>query len=48
MSALPGVLDPFQERARAVLRTGWRPPVAPGPSREDLARLVGDHELVAA
>jgi 2-polyprenyl-6-methoxyphenol hydroxylase-like FAD-dependent oxidoreductase len=48
MTALPGVLDPFQERARAVLRTGWRPPIAAGPSRADLARLVHDHELVAA
>jgi 2-polyprenyl-6-methoxyphenol hydroxylase-like FAD-dependent oxidoreductase len=48
MTALPGVLDQFQERARAVLRTGWRPPVAAGPSRADLARLISNHELVAA
>jgi 2-polyprenyl-6-methoxyphenol hydroxylase-like FAD-dependent oxidoreductase len=48
MTALPGVLDPFRQRARAVLRTGWRPPIAAGPSRADLARLVRDHEPVAA
>jgi hypothetical protein len=48
MTALPGVLDPFRERARAVLRTGWRPPIAAGPSRADLARLINDHEPVPA
>jgi 2-polyprenyl-6-methoxyphenol hydroxylase-like FAD-dependent oxidoreductase len=40
MTALPAVLDPFPDRARAVLRTGWRPHVAPGPSRAELARLI--------
>jgi hypothetical protein len=48
MTALPGVLDPFQERARALLRTGWRPPTAAGPSRADLARLVDHHQPIAA
>ena len=37
MQAPPSVLDPVQDRARAVLRTGWRPPYAAGPSREELA-----------
>ena len=37
MQALPGALDPVQDRARAVLRTGWRPPYAAGPSRGELA-----------
>jgi 2-polyprenyl-6-methoxyphenol hydroxylase-like FAD-dependent oxidoreductase len=37
MLALPSVLDPARERALAVLRTGWRPPWADGPSRDDLA-----------
>lgn len=37
MLALPSVLDPVRERALAVLRTGWRPPWADGPSRDELA-----------
>lgn len=39
MAALPASLDPLQERARAVYATGWRPPVAAGPDREELAVL---------
>lgn len=39
MQALPCVLDPAQEKARAVLRSGWRPPYADGPSRDELAGL---------
>jgi 2-polyprenyl-6-methoxyphenol hydroxylase-like FAD-dependent oxidoreductase len=41
MLAGPSVLDPVEEKARAVLQTGWRPPWAPGPSRAELADLVG-------
>ena len=37
MQALPAVLDPVRDRARAVLRTGWRPPYTTGPSRDELA-----------
>jgi 2-polyprenyl-6-methoxyphenol hydroxylase-like FAD-dependent oxidoreductase len=37
MQALPAALDPVQDRARAVLRTGWRPPYTAGPSRDELA-----------
>jgi hypothetical protein len=37
MLALPAVLDPVRDRARAVLRTGWRPPYTAGPSRDELA-----------
>jgi 2-polyprenyl-6-methoxyphenol hydroxylase-like FAD-dependent oxidoreductase len=37
MQALPSVLDPVRDKARAVLRTGWRPPYTPGPSRGELA-----------
>jgi hypothetical protein len=37
MQALPAVLDPVRDRARTVLRTGWRPPYTAGPSRDELA-----------
>jgi hypothetical protein len=37
MLAPPSVLDNVQENARAVLRSGWRPPDADGPSRDELA-----------
>jgi hypothetical protein len=40
MQALPSVLTPMEARARAVLRTGWRPPLASGPTRDELADLV--------
>lgn len=40
MLAGPGVLDPVQDKARAVLRTGWRPPFAEGPSCDELAELT--------
>jgi len=40
MQALPAVLDPVRDRARAVLRTGWRPPYAAGPSRDELADAI--------
>jgi 2-polyprenyl-6-methoxyphenol hydroxylase-like FAD-dependent oxidoreductase len=39
MLALPASLDVVQERAAAVYACGWRPPVAAGPSREELAAL---------
>lgn len=39
MAALPESLDAHQGRAKAVYATGWRPPVAPGPDREELAAL---------
>ena len=37
MAALPSSLDAAVDRARAVLRTGWRPAWGAGPSRDDLA-----------
>lgn len=40
MLALPSVLDPAQEPARAVLRTGWRPPWAAGPAGDELAESI--------
>jgi hypothetical protein len=36
----PAVLDQVQEKAHVVLRTGWRPPIAEGPNREQLAELT--------
>ena len=40
MLAGPAVLDQVQDKARAVLRTAWRPPFAEGPTREQLADLT--------
>jgi hypothetical protein len=40
MMAPPSVLGQVEDRARAVLATGWRPPYAEGPSREDLVDLL--------
>ena len=37
MLAPPAILDTVQDQARAVLRSGWRPPYAAGPSRDELA-----------
>jgi 2-polyprenyl-6-methoxyphenol hydroxylase-like FAD-dependent oxidoreductase len=40
MLALPGSLDAVQARAREIYATGWRPPLPPGPSRDELGDLV--------
>lgn len=40
MMAPPSVLVPYEEPVRALLRTGWRPPAAAGPSRDELANVV--------
>ena len=40
MLALPGSLDAVQARARNIYATGWRPPVSPGPTRDELASLA--------
>jgi 2-polyprenyl-6-methoxyphenol hydroxylase-like FAD-dependent oxidoreductase len=40
MQALPTSLKAAEEDARAVLRTGWRPPYEPGPSAPDLAEVL--------
>ncbi len=39
MVAGPEVLDQVQDKARVVLRTGWRPPYAEGPTRDQIAEL---------
>jgi flavin-dependent dehydrogenase len=41
MLTLPGSLDAVQARAREIYAGGWRPPIPDGPSREELASLVG-------
>jgi flavin-dependent dehydrogenase len=41
MLTLPGSLDAIQARAREIYAGGWRPPIPDGPSREELASLVG-------
>ncbi|MGN6473235.1 MAG: FAD-dependent oxidoreductase, partial [Mycobacteriales bacterium] len=40
MLALPSILDSVQDKARAVLATGWRPPYGDGPSREQLVAEI--------
>lgn len=40
MVGTPAVLAPFEERAREILRTGWRPKPAEGPTRDELAELA--------
>jgi len=40
MLAPPTVLDSVQDKARAVLRTGWRPAYAAGPTRDELVTLA--------
>jgi len=40
MLAPPTVMDSVQDKARAVLATGWRPAYAAGPSRDELAELI--------
>lgn len=41
MLAPPAVLDGVEELARDVLRTGWRPPLADGPTRDELVEAIG-------
>ena len=40
MLAPPASLDTVQARARAIYAAGWRPPMPPGPTRDELAALV--------
>ena len=49
MVAPPQILQPAQQRVRELLRTGWRPPIGDGPTRDELAAAVtGALELSAA
>jgi 2-polyprenyl-6-methoxyphenol hydroxylase-like FAD-dependent oxidoreductase len=40
MLQLPSCLDPVEPLARAVYRSGWRPPFTPGPDRRELREVV--------
>jgi 2-polyprenyl-6-methoxyphenol hydroxylase-like FAD-dependent oxidoreductase len=40
MTALPASLRAVEPRARALYATGWRPPFAPGPTRDELADII--------
>jgi hypothetical protein len=40
MSALPASLAPAEPLARAVYESGWRPPQADGPTRDELVELL--------
>jgi hypothetical protein len=42
MSAPPTTLAPAEPRARVVSETGWRPPFAEGPNRDDLVALMSN------
>jgi hypothetical protein len=44
----PSALAEVEERARAVLRTGWRPPYAEGPNRSELAGLISERSAAEA
>lgn len=46
MLAPPSALAPHEEAARSLLRTGWRPTVAPGPTRDELAQVVRECGLL--
>ena len=40
MTALPETLRPAEPLARAVYQDGWRPPYAPGPTRDELVDVI--------
>ena len=40
MTALPATLAPAETLARAVYQSGWRPPYAPGPTRDQLVNVI--------
>jgi hypothetical protein len=42
MTALPASLRVAEPRARALYASGWRPPLAPGPARGELAGIIHD------
>jgi hypothetical protein len=39
MTALPSSVAPAQHLARTVYQSGWRPPMADGPTRDELLQL---------
>ena len=48
MTALPATLAAVEPLARAVYATGWRPPYADGPSRDQLVEVIGAAHSAAA
>jgi 2-polyprenyl-6-methoxyphenol hydroxylase-like FAD-dependent oxidoreductase len=48
MTALPATLAPAEPLARAVYETGWRPPFAEGPSRDELVAMVSRTAALAS
>lgn len=40
MTGLPATLRPAEPLARAAYEGGWRPPVAPGPGRDELVEII--------
>jgi hypothetical protein len=48
MSAPPASLQPATDRVRELLHAGWRPPLADGPTRDELAEVVTGVQLVGA
>ena len=48
MTDLPSVLEPAEPLARAVYETGWRPPLAEGPSRDELVTIIEGRPLAVA
>ena len=47
MQGLPSCLDEVEPRAKAVYRTGWRPPLADGPNRAELAEIANRAVAIA-
>ena len=47
MTALPVTLQPAEPLARAVYETGWRPPLAEGPSRDELVEIIQRQPVAA-
>ena len=41
MTGLPATLRPAEPLARAVYESGWRPPLAQGPTRDELVEVIG-------
>ncbi len=48
MEVPPAVLDSVADRARTVLRSGWRPAFADGPSRDELAAALAEPAYAAS
>ena len=47
MTGLPATLQPAEPLARAVYELGWRPPLADGPSRDELVEVIQRQPVAA-